>query len=1707
MYRGNEINLPWRWILRQKSPEALIKGILPYLLEMFGSDGGCCIKTQGKLMVINSLNMPRGFSKIRKNLPLTGRPRQSKASSYRTIYPTKENKQYQGLLKSLGFTYAMEVEFYLPETIRFELYYKSVPKTQQKLKQKYEKWAKDYVQILKNSKETADLRQRNALLGIMGELNRTAAAYTDSKAVFKAISRRVIKFIKPKNMLLALVEPGKNKFSVAFEYMDGKRIKPKNFPIGQDLATYVWENREPILTEDYRSECKKRKVKFAALSAKAWLGVPLIAGSRCLGVLMMWDAHRRDSFTEDTLKLAEAIANQSAVAIYNTNIYESSKQSIKELSTLYQVTKAAVSEQKLDQVLKTILEIIKNSFGYLNCTILLKDETCQYLYIKAAVGYPKKMMNTKIKIGKEGICGWVAAKGETLYAPDVSKDKRYIEAMPGCRSEAAIPLWYRDEIIGVLDVESPEINAFNDKDVQLLENFADQAAMTINKIKLEELAEKKIRELSNINNISQSLSVNSNLRSVVAQLVKKFAMALSVKKCSVSLYNSETDEMEPLLPIYYSGEISEAQKTKYGDINAMAGEFHFKLTQGGIAKAVFDKGRSYYSNAAENDPHILKNFVRAFEIKKVLVFPLFTRDKIMGLVYAADKTDGADFIVDDINTAEALSAQAALVLDNARLYSEMAGGLKQLSILYQFSQAITSFTDADEIVKIGLEMVSQVIEADMLSIMLISPTDNLLRIKAAKGFPADMADKISFAPGQGLAGWVAAKKQPALSENLSLDKRFKLTDFEKKLTSSISVPLMAKNMIIGVLNLNNLSANRKHFVKKDLELALTLANSIAMALERAELITALDGRISAQKALLDTSSMLLGTLEVNQVLEQIAEQIEQMIAFQRLAIYDVDWEKRQLLPILARGPFTEEIMADPSFSMDTGITGSVARSGVAELIENSDKDPRTTVISGTSPDAESLLVVPFMVHDRAKAVMVIGRDVARGFTARDFELALLFANQAAIAWKNANLFTEIKKSENKLADTNSRLNLALKRQIEVNTELSTLQYLSSTILSSLKLEEILSVIVEGIRSSLGFEAVLISIVENNGKSLVHKAASGFPPEEFETIKQTHPSVDQYLGLMKPEYRIGNSYFLPFGKDMANGRAEGKSKRDGSETDDIWRPGNLMIVPLYSKDKKVLAIIQIDKPIDGKVPDKRKVRSIEAFANTAALAITNATLYYEAQGRISELSTLYNIGILISSDIERESLLEKVVNVIRDTLHYLKIAIFMVEPQSKSIVIGAQCGYGEELNMLYFTVGGSSAIGWVAENSEPLIINDIREDPRYNAIDARVLSEIAVPIKSEGKTIGVLNIEDDKIDAFGESDLRLLTTLASQVAVALDNARLYEEAKHRISELSALQDIGTTVTSTLRLDALLDQICRILNDTFHYKKIAIMITDRNTNELVFKASLGYQNITGEMGRRLRIGQEGITGMVAATGEPIMVRDVTQNQHYVGIDDKTRSELAVPLKVKQQVIGVLNVESDNVDDFDQIDQRLLTTLASQVAVALENARLYEETELLAVTDGLTGLNNHRYFQEFFNRELNRAKRYHHLLSLVMVDIDHFKKVNDRMGHPVGDKVLKVVALLVKEQARDVDLVARYGGEEFMLVLPETGKIEAQMLAERIRKSVESSKIEDEDCRGLGRITVSLGVASFPEDGAEKNEVIDKVDKALYRAKAGGRNQVRI
>jgi diguanylate cyclase (GGDEF)-like protein len=214
---------------------------------------------------------------------------------------------------------------------------------------------------------------------------------------------------------------------------------------------------------------------------------------------------------------------------------------------------------------------------------------------------------------------------------------------------------------------------------------------------------------------------------------------------------------------------------------------------------------------------------------------------------------------------------------------------------------------------------------------------------------------------------------------------------------------------------------------------------------------------------------------------------------------------------------------------------------------------------------------------------------------------------------------------------------------------------------------------------------------------------------------------------------------------------------------------------------------------------------------------------------------------------------------------------------------------------------------------------------------------------------------------------------------------------------------------------------------------------------------------------------------------------------------RNLISVPLKIKDRVTGVINgtnkIEQDN---FTEEDQRLLEALAQQAAMAVEHARLYE----LAITDGLTKLFIHRYFQARLEEELVRAKRYHTACSLILFDIDHFKKFNDTYGHQQGDIVLIEVAKLMKLTVRDtVDIPARYGGEEFVIILPETDAKGALLVAERLRKTIEAFDFPGQE-QSL-KVTVSLGVSTFPDHASTKSVLIKKADLALYECKNRGRN----
>jgi diguanylate cyclase (GGDEF)-like protein len=212
--------------------------------------------------------------------------------------------------------------------------------------------------------------------------------------------------------------------------------------------------------------------------------------------------------------------------------------------------------------------------------------------------------------------------------------------------------------------------------------------------------------------------------------------------------------------------------------------------------------------------------------------------------------------------------------------------------------------------------------------------------------------------------------------------------------------------------------------------------------------------------------------------------------------------------------------------------------------------------------------------------------------------------------------------------------------------------------------------------------------------------------------------------------------------------------------------------------------------------------------------------------------------------------------------------------------------------------------------------------------------------------------------------------------------------------------------------------------------------------------------------------------------------------------------MPLLVNEEVIGVINLTNKIGDrQFSNEDVEILTALASQAAITIYNAKLYH----MAITDGLTQLRIHRYFQQRLDEEIARATRFNRPLSLIISDIDNFKTFNDTYGHQQGDIILIETAKIFRISVREIDIVARYGGEEFAIILPETDTEEAAAAAERIRKRVESYEYPSK--KGKLKVTISLGIATFPKHTRDKESLIEMADKALYKAKDLGKNRAQV
>jgi diguanylate cyclase (GGDEF)-like protein len=323
------------------------------------------------------------------------------------------------------------------------------------------------------------------------------------------------------------------------------------------------------------------------------------------------------------------------------------------------------------------------------------------------------------------------------------------------------------------------------------------------------------------------------------------------------------------------------------------------------------------------------------------------------------------------------------------------------------------------------------------------------------------------------------------------------------------------------------------------------------------------------------------------------------------------------------------------------------------------------------------------------------------------------------------------------------------------------------------------------------------------------------------------------------------------------------------------------------------------------------------------------------------------------------------------------------------------------------------------------------------------------------------------------------------------ARESRSHHRRVMELTSLVRLNSELASSLDIDEMADTALGIILPLFDATIGAVSLVRDDTN-LITRASRGLDEANWASVRRLS------KEILDSCATDVTHRKITIQGRKPEACSQVVSLLFAPLPVRERTVGVLVLGRENTAPWAFPEMALYRTIADRIAVYVDTATLYNETKRLAITDELTGTYNHRYFHTRMEEEIRRADRYNRPLSILMLDVDHFKRYNDTHGHLMGDEVLKGVANTLKRWTRVIDVVSRYGGDEFTLLLPETDEEGALVVARRLKKEIEETYFPLESYQPAGSITVSMGISSFPENGISSKELVKSADDAMYKAK---------
>ncbi len=1399
-------------------------------------------------------------------------------------------------------------------------------------------------------------RARAEELSLLNGIQNQLVSNLDHHAAMKLIGNKISEVFHANTAYIALYREDEGIIYFPYYVENGVEHRDERDPFGEGLTSRIIQTRAPLLLGSMQEQREHGALTVITPGKEyelneSYMGVPIFSGEKVIGVASV-QSYQKNAYTENDLRRLITLSTSISIALENSRIFnemqrllKSEKQRAAELATINKIQEKLAAKMEFQEMIDLVGDTISEIFRAQDLSIRLIDHETN------TVSFPY-LLDQSVRLHVEPIplgVGFTGAIVRTQQPLVINKDlEKHLAAFGSftiggstpSRSFLGVPIITGDKVTGVIAIESKQENAFSLSDLNLLTTIANSIGVALENARLLsetqrlfKAEQQRASELSILNEILTGLNQKQDIQAIYDTVGDRVQKLFDAQTVVLMIY--EKNEQMTYYPYIIENGARLFQQPLPFDPDTSGGGFSghvLRTRQPLVINTNFEEASRQFQSQ-----NLGENAEEDVTVKSGIWAPLLVGSEVIGVISLQNLEHENAFTESDSRLLQMLANSMAITLQNARLMDETKRlfqaeriAHEQAELLRSTAQALSASLSLSEVYDLVLVEAEKIIPYDTAGIFQVQ--DSQCELRTGRGFEnlkeligvtftaSEQGDEISYTIKKTLKPLILADA-PAKYPNFSMGAHKKAN-----IRAFMAVPIVFNNQMIGMITFGKQQPN--FYNETHEKAALAFAAQAATALNNARLFDETNRRARESTVLNEVGRDISATLDTTVVMDKIADHARELLSASASAIFLPKAGGAYFHAIAAKGKDAEKIM-QIEVKSGQGIIGSLASEGKAEFINDTKKDPRTVQIPGTEQaEKERIMAAPLLTENIVSGMIVVWREGGEPFNKSDLAFLKELSVQAALAIQNARMFDAIDQHAAELAAIN-KVSQAIAKSLDIKTLTRNVGDTMREIFNT----EIVNIVLYDSKTNL------VSLVY----SYLEQYYEDEPPWDLSEGGLTTKIITSGAPLL-----LGSSAEIE-----ENGAASyliaGATAKD---------PKSYLGVPIII-GSKTLGVLDVQS-MEPNAFNEDDLRLLQIIASNMSVAIENARLFDETQRllketeqRAAELQIVNSVGQALNKELDVHALVQLAGDKLREIAPEENIGIGLYDADSGEI--NAMYIYKDKQKIPGVTKYRMSKLtAQAAFQGRSLVINK-NSPQRWAKFGSELTigsnipkSAVMVPLTAGRILIGGITLQNFKREnAYPPSFVRLIETIGANIATAIQNGRLFnetrrllQETEQRAAELEAVRRASLSQTSSLNFEEVLDSIVK---DTFnlYHGAAAVHVFTYKADEDILEFGSAYDQQGKRQNPFEAPRREGLTYTVAHSKKPVIIENMGAHPFYQGkITDG--AIVGMPLKIGSRVVGVMNLSFFEARKFKAEDLRVLQLLADQAAVAIENARLFKETQ---------------------------------------------------------------------------------------------------------------------------------------------------------------------